>query len=623
MENKMTFDIVILLDSSFDLQTLKTYIQKNTASKVITFDYFSHKSLLTNSIDHTISDNYIDSETFSTLQELSHKMSQWSKESEFSNIFEYESINIPQLFYRDFQHSLLPSLKKIYEISRIYDSIMNCHYVVSPSLFEIVNLFTTNVEKLNSSSNESDQLLNQYVKYQFKFANSSFSLNLSREKYRSLKSFSEKIIHKFFGPKSSHSFTNVLVGEFDPIKFKNLFMSSNNSDVSLCLYNRRRPSIWNKQSYSIVKNSNVQILSPSMLDKNIQKKCNSIFEIYKKSIDEYFNNSEFFSKYFSFEGVSIWLILKPILQEFFQNRVKESIFEIEFAKQVFEKFPIDSILIQNESGFTEQILIHFGVAKKIPIYLISHGLSYENLNTNYHKRRLFDGVDPILSSKYLVWGNVQYQFAKDYGISESQLEIIGSPFHDSVFLDSQNSSSDYVLLATSSPTASLIQDLTVETLEKYENTIRKICQIVINSNKKLIIKLHPFQEELDITKIVHDISSEIEIIKYGDIVSLIKNCSLFITIDISTTILDAQILSKPIISVQVKNYDWDAPKIFESESYLVSSLNTLEQDFEKITKNSQLQINQSNNAKKFLNNYFSHQGSSSKNLIKFLSKPSS
>ena len=129
------------------------------------------------------------------------------------------------------------------------------------------------VEKLNSSSNEPDKLLNQSVKYQFKFANSSFSLNLSREKYRSLKSFSEKIIHKFFGPKPSHSFTNVLVAEFDPIKFKNLFVSSNNSDVSLCMYNRRRPSIWNKQSYSIVKNSNAQILSPLMLNENIQKKC--------------------------------------------------------------------------------------------------------------------------------------------------------------------------------------------------------------------------------------------------------------------------------------------------------------------------------------------------------------
>ena len=37
-------------------------------------------------------------------------------------------------------------------------------------------------------------------------------------------------------------------------------------------------------------------------------------------------------------------------------------------------------------------------------------------------------------------------------------------------------------------------------------------------------------------------------------------------IDISTTILDAQIFSKPVISISVKNYDWGLPPIFESNS---------------------------------------------------------
>ena len=51
-------------------------------------------------------------------------------------------------------------------------------------------------------------------------------------------------------------------------------------------------------------------------------------------------------------------------------------------------------------------------------------------------------------------------------------------------------------------------------------------------------------------------------IKTGDIIPLIKNCELLITFDLSTTILEAQILKKPVLSISLRDYGFGKSKIF-------------------------------------------------------------
>jgi hypothetical protein len=612
--------IIVLVDNSLNLEKLKKTILLEKSIKIISFDYSTHKLLKENLIPHISSDTFLESSDFEKLQRLSHQLSNWSLDDSISQELEFEGVNLGHLFYRDFQHSLLPILKIFYEIFKITKLLKNHSFIVSSSLFQYIKIFSNKIKKLDDQKNVNQQLLNQSIKYQFNFANTTFSFKLSRKNYRSIKNFSEKIIHNFFGPKKDSLFTNVLLAEFDPIKYQQLFEYSKNSSISLSLYNRRRPSIWNKKSYSIIKNSNCQILSSLILNQSIlsQYSKNS-FQIFKKKIDNVLNNDIFFNNYFSLDKISFWLIVKPILKEFFKQRLEESINEIQIAKGIFEKISFSSLLIQNESGFTEQILLNFAQKKNIPIFLISHGLSYETLNLQYAERRIFDGVDPIRSSKYLIWGQNQFMFAKNYGIDEKKLKIIGSPSHDLLFNKNQrNIENDYVLLATSSPISSIIQDLTIDTLEKYENTIKNICEVVTKQEKNLIIKLHPFQEELDITDLVNSINPDIKIIKTGDIANLIKNCSIFLSIDISTTILDAQIFSKPVISISVKNYDWGLPTIFESNSCIRTNMDSFEKIFLDIQTNSNLQEKMINHGSKFIDDYLSFQGNSSFELLKFL-----
>ena len=68
------------------------------------------------------------------------------------------------------------------------------------------------------------------------------------------------------------------------------------------------------------------------------------------------------------------------------------------------------------------------------------------------------------------------------------------------------------------------------------------------------------------SKILKKINPEIEIIKTGNIAELIKKCILFIIIDVSTSILDAHLLRKPVLSVAVKTEEFGLSTVLKNNS---------------------------------------------------------
>ena len=623
LKNHAGTELIILLDSSLNLNEIKNFVKNEVPAHIITLDYYSHELLLYNKIPHQTSDHYLENNELEMLQKRSQELSQWSTQNQFNNLIEYRGINIGHLFYREFQYHLLPLMKKFFEILKIIQKYPNSKFITSSNLYEIVKKQTNLVTNTKSSQIPEEKFLNDSIKYSLNFGNLGFSLNISRKKYRSLKKLSDKVIHKLFGPKDADKFINTLLVEFDPIKYKKLFLESKNFDISLLLYNRRRPSIWNKSSFSIIKNSNTKILTPSIfqqeqLKHNISKEIQQI----KHNLELIWKNENFFEEYFTINQQTFWYFLKPLLKKLIDSRIEEAITEIELAKRFFDQFHVDVVIVLNESGFNEQIILKFAREKNIPIFLSSHGLSYETLEQNYCERRIFDGVDPILSDKFLLWGEKQFIFAKNYGIDSKKIEVIGSPVHDAIFEKQFNTkpTKDFVLLATSSPTNSMVNDLTVNTIEKYEKAIETICKTVIKQNKKIILKLHPFQEELDVTNLVKKIDPKIQVVKSGDIISLIHDCDIFVTIDVSTTILEAQILSKPVISVSIKEYGWGEAEIFSSKSCLNVGIEEFENTLLQIMNDEQFTNKLIQSGKQFINQYFSHQGQSSKQLFKLINE---
>ena len=100
---------------------------------------------------------------------------------------------------------------------------------------------------------------------------------------------------------------------------------------------------------------------------------------------------------------------------------------------------------------------------------------------------------------------------------------------------------------------------------------------------------------------------------------LIQNCELFLCIDISTAILEAQLLEKPTISISVKeNLGLSKSKIFE---YCIrTNANNLDNYFNKIFNDSEFKNNLILKGNQFLNDYLVTKTSASKNFIDFLNK---
>ena len=152
----------------------------------------------------------------------------------------------------------------------------------------------------------------------------------------------------------------------------------------------------------------------------------------------------------------------------------------------------------------------------------------------------------------------------------------------------------------------------------YEQVIEKICRTVILLGKKLVIKLHPSPVEINITELAKKINPEISIIQSGSIFPLIESSLVVIVIDISTVIVESQILQIPVISISVKDYGFKNPTVLDS--CIVTNGDDLEKLLSKDLYNDDYEKKVVSMGSEYVNKYFSSQGHASEKLLDFLEK---
>lgn len=606
---------IILLDSTTNIEKLKNIQQNNTL--IITFDYQSHQLLCKNDIVHDISDNYINDMDFKKIYKDSFTFSQWFDKSQISDQLIYEDINLGKLFYIEFHHYLIPILKKFVEIIKIFNLYRESRFHASFSLTKIAKQIISSVETIDKEQKQHDAFLYDSVKFQL---TNTFSISISKKSYLQLKQLSEKVMGRLFNnDKSNTHAKSILLVEFDPIRYEKFFKTSLNYPLNLVLFNRRRPTVWNTKSFSIIKNSNCRIITThDLINKDIEETIEKNQILFDKKINTFKDNS-FFTTFFSIENNSFWDAIREDFLNLCKKRILEGIYEIEITKELFKKNKISCILVWSESGFNEQVVIKLAKKENIKVVLIQHGLYWETLENQ--KSNAFEGIFPIESDKLLVWGKTSKQYAIECGFSD-KTEISGSLIYDRIFDRKSKVSTkkqDFILLATSSPVKNEVFDLTVKTMHNYERAIEMICKTISKMNKKLVIKLHPSQEELDITPIVKKFGDKIVTRKVGDILPLIESCEVFLTIDYSTTILEAQILEKPVISILVKDrLHTQIPAVFSSNSCLTTTIEDFENTTKKVLNDSNLKTKLVENGKKFVDNYLSNQGTAVQKTLQLL-----
>lgn len=612
---------VILIDSSSDIDQIQELIQQENVL-VITFDYESHKTLLKKKIVHEISDSYVNENDLMTIQKNSYSLVKWYKDPLIANLIEYHGVNLGRLFYLEFHYILVPFLKKFIEITKIIKKYPTKTFVCSSKLYDIAKTITSSAVRIQNEKITSNKFLYDSIKIHIKIGHRFFSLHIPRSYYLKMKKLSEVVINKLFGPKnrSSKNKKSVLLVEFDTIKFQKIFSMLPKFPLNLILFDRRRPSIWNPKSFSIIKKSNCSIATYyGVYDNNVSNSIEEGISMLKEKTNSLWSKNDFFQSFFSVFGLSFWESLKPIFIELYEKRSLDAITEIEITKCVLNKYAPTSIVVWSESGFNEQIVICLAQQLEIPLILIQHyGLVWDTHQAFEYNQLC--GIFPLESDKFVAWGEASKKYAIEFGISPKKIEVLGSSIYDKIFEEKNNEEklmNDHILLATQSPNNNMITDLTVKTNEKYELAIRKVCQIASKMNKKLVIKLHPFQDEIDITDLVKEIDPKITIIKTGDIIPLIKRCEILIVTDVSSVILEAQIFEKPVISIHIKDYGGN-PKVYTSNSCIRTDPNNFEKVLNNTLNNIEFRKNIIANGNKFVENSLSNRGTATETLFSFL-----
>ena len=71
--------------------------------------------------------------------------------SEISHLLQYDEINVGELFFTNFLYELVPCLKKIFEITKLFEFNKNSTYMSSSILYEIVSSFTSSTIQLKTN----------------------------------------------------------------------------------------------------------------------------------------------------------------------------------------------------------------------------------------------------------------------------------------------------------------------------------------------------------------------------------------------------------------------------------------------------------------------------------------
>ena len=622
MNNNSEF--VILFDSISDLDDLVEMSSKNI-STIISFDYDTHKILKDKKINHEISDNYLTKKDLRIIQKTAYSISEWFNSDKISKYIYYNGINLGSLIQDELINILVNYIKKVFELYKISKQFNDSTFVSSYSCHEIMKNFSKNIMKFKNSKMENlEQLPLDSTSVKMKIGTKSHSMEfrIPKNVFTRLKNISEKP-SKFLLPKN-HSFDenskNILVIEFNTIRYQTFFEQISNSNLNFIIYNRRSPAFWNVQSYNLIKQSGcITETQNSLYDTNLKKIISDGKIQTKSKLLDFFSTEDFFESFFSFDGISFWSSFKAFFSNYFIKRALEFIEEIELLKKLMEKYTFSSILILSEAGSNERIALQLASQKEIPVCLLQHGINYDTREG--YDMNIAQGGLPVKSNHYLCWGKINENYCKSLRIKPEKIHVIGSPVFDKVRFDKQNfSKNNCVLFATAGPTKEDASDLTIEIIEKYMNAIKKICQLVTKYNKKLIIKTHPSPDELDPSFIAKQINSKIKVIKEGNISPLIRSCDLMIVTDLTSTILDAHILERPVILLSVKDNGWGIPTAFKNNSCLVTDLEKLDDDLKSVLNNERVRNQLIINGTKSSKEYLSYQNNGSKELIKFLEK---
>jgi len=623
-------NLILVSKSIKDHSTIK----QNRNTKIFSCDYTSHKKLQELGIPHNIAENVLDYDQRIEIFNIAKKFQNWYKNDSLKE-FNLKGVNLLGLLDGIELHSLIIkklidffTIKKILEIEE--PDFVECSDQMKNIILLIKkNSDISNTIKINSKEKKED-LLWDTINIKQNFMRIPISIKISRVKYQKLKNILDKIVSSIF--RLWFNFENkdkktILILEMYPPVYKDLFENLNFKNTNLIIINQRRPVTYDLKSIKVLKKSNCKLISKKdLFEKKDLLEIKKMKQEFSQKLFNFWDNDNL-NKIFTIGDFIFWPIIKNDLKEVFTRRIDEYVESVFFAKKVFSKINITSILSLYDIGETEKVFLE-SKNENIKSLLLEHGFSlFFNDSKTYASLRSYDNFKDSI----VVWSNQQKQFLiSNFKINPNKIFDIGSPRHDpltKIKTKKSNKQNLQVLIAPT-PIVSLQGLDTSDLHEKFEEVIIKLCKILENfDNVEISFKIHPSQQghNNEIKQIIQKYSKKIPIYLLNPISELIQESDLIITItpegwSPSTIILESMILKKPVMNIVLDEKMYEFEYIKKNAVIAIPHTADLQNEIKEILFNQELRKNLVENSKMFVKDFLKNPGSASKELADVIGK---
>jgi len=265
--------------------------------------------------------------------------------------------------------------------------------------------------------------------------------------------------------------------------------------------------------------------------------------------NELINNEDFKGKFVS-NNTSFWRIIKRQLEYFWVKRFKWSIRNIEILREIMKKSNVNGILVWDDSLEFNRTLVVVGKYLGIPSIMVHHGIWAVDLKI----------AEKIYVDKVALWGERSRKGLIARGINPSLLTITGNPGFDRIvsIRGKQGIHKDNTIVFATQ----MIEDYTSMSVNKDEEIIDVLYSAIKRiPDTRLVIKVHPGEKIRKYQRLIKDKKYQnVEVIKKTDLFGLLSKCRILVTY-VSTVALEAIILNKPVIIVNLTGQPYEYPYI--------------------------------------------------------------
>jgi len=285
------------------------------------------------------------------------------------------------------------------------------------------------------------------------------------------------------------------------------------------------------------------------IKKDIKKIIEKNQKEFIKVWDRLGNNKDFKSK-FVFNNTFFWRIIKKKLEYFWIKRFKWSIKNIEILKEIMREKNVNLILVWDDSLEFNRTLVIVGKDLEIPSIMVQHGIWGTELTI----------AEKIYVDKIALWGERSKKGLIGRGINPSRLTITGNPGYDKIIPIRNNQriyKDNFIVFATQ-----MTEDYTSIDMNKDEEIINVLYSAIKKiPDSRLIIKVHPGEKIKKYQRLIKNKKYQnVEVIKKTDLFELLNKSSILTTYA-STVALEAIILNKPVIIVNLTGQPYQYPYI--------------------------------------------------------------